>query len=100
MSNRGGSRRLLIAHHTPNRIALFGAVVVVGLCVALAAPVFAFASRSSHEIVVRKNSKGSVPATCPKGEHVSFGGVVAEIKAPFEHPPAEVDPEGMRRTAN
>ena len=37
-------------------------------------------------------------ATCPSGEHVSFGGLVAQFQAPPRSGPI-VLPEGMRRTA-
>jgi hypothetical protein len=70
----------------------------VVVCVALATPGFAFVSRATRGVVVRKLSRGSVTATCPKGEHVSFGGVVAQFHAP-PHSGAIVLPEGMRRTA-
>ena len=70
------------------------------VCVALAAPVVAFASRATRGVVVRRLSSGSVTATCPKGEHVAFGGLVAEFEAPPKAPKHPVVfPEGMRRTA-
>ncbi len=72
--------------------------VAVAVCIALAAPGFAFASRATRGVVVPKLSSGSVTATCPKGEHVSFGGVVAQFQAP-PRSGAIVLPEGMRRTA-
>jgi len=88
------------ARHPRRRLAAVSAAVVVVVCIALAAPVIAFASRATRGVVVRKLSNGSATATCPKGEHVSFGGVVAEFKPPANasnHP--LVFPEGMRRTA-
>src|SRR5689334_3071576 len=46
-------------------------------CVVIAAPVFAFASRSTRTITV-PSGKGPVyrssTATCPAGQHVQFGG--------------------------
>jgi hypothetical protein len=76
------------------------AAAVVLLCIALAAPVVAFASRATRGVVVRKLESGSVTATCPKGEHVSFGGLVAEFKPPPDSTNKPVVfPEGMRRTA-
>jgi len=73
-----------------------GAIVIV--CVALANPVFAFAAKVTNGVVVPKLQTRSVSATCPKGEHVTFGGVVAQFVAP-PHSGAIVLPEGGRRTA-
>jgi len=61
--------------------------------------VLAFASRSTHTVVVRKGAQGAVSAKCPRGEHVSFGGVVAEFSPPPGSGPY-MFPTGMRRTAN
>jgi hypothetical protein len=74
-----------------------GAAVVVSI--ALSTPVFAFASAATRGIVVPKLASRSVTATCPKGEHVSFGGVVAQFDAP-PRSGAIVLPEEMRRTAS
>jgi len=67
------------------------AVVGVSVCVVLAAPVSAFASRRTHVVVVvpppvTEPTFGSSTATCPTDQHVLFGG--------FENGMA-----GMRRTA-
>jgi hypothetical protein len=86
--------------HAGRRIAGVAIAAIVLVCIALAAPVVAFASRATRGVVVPKLSSGSVTATCPKGEHVSFGGLVAEFKAPPNAPKHPVVfPEGMRRTA-
>jgi len=70
------------------------------LCGALAGPVFAFASRATQVIVVHKESNGSVSATCPKGEHVGFGGMIGQFRPPPNVPNLpSVFPEGMVRTA-
>ncbi|MGO9876014.1 MAG: hypothetical protein ACLPVY_19730 [Acidimicrobiia bacterium] len=74
-----------------------GAVVIV--CVALATPAIAFASRTTSGVVVPKLATRSVTTSCPRGEHVSFGGVVAQFVAP-PHSGAIVLPEEMRRTAS
>jgi hypothetical protein len=68
---------------------LFSALAGVLVCVVVAAPVFAFASRRTQIITVPVNGPvtfGSSTATCPAGQNVLFGG--------FEN--AAV---GMRRTA-
>jgi hypothetical protein len=84
----------------PRRLVVSGAGAIVLVCVALASPVFAFASRSTLGVVVRKNGSGSVTTTCPGGEHVAFGGVVAQFRPPPNVPDRPlVFPEGMRRTA-
>jgi hypothetical protein len=81
-------------------MAVVSGAAIVLVCVALAAPVFAFAARATQTVIVRKDSSGSATATCPKGEHVSFGGLIAQFVPPPNAPgrPA-VFPEGMRRTA-
>jgi hypothetical protein len=81
------------------RVGLVSGVIVV-VCVALAVPAFGFASRSTHTVVVPQLGERSVTASCPKGEHVSFGGVISEFKPPPKttgHP--SVFPTSMRRTA-
>ena len=83
----------------PSRLAAFGALVIIGLGIAVAAPVYAFVSTSSHEVKVHKFARGSTTATCPKGEHVAFGGVVAQYQ-PAGPGPKYVLPTGMRRTAD
>jgi len=74
------------------RATVFGSVVVGVICVALAAPVLAFASRSTKTVVV--HSFGSANAVCPKGEHVGFGGFVSPRRKGLP-----VVGEGMRLTA-
>ena len=78
---------------------MVGPPAIVLLCVALAAPAFAFVARAKHTVVVRKTAQGAVSATCPRGEHASFGGVVAQFSAP-PGSGAYMFPTGMRRTAN
>jgi hypothetical protein len=83
----------------PTRVGLVAGAIVV-ICVALAVPAFGFASRSTHTVVVPQLGERSVTATCPRGEHVSFGGVISEFKPPPKttgHP--SVYPESMHRTA-
>ena len=80
------------------RLSASATAVLALVCVALAAPAFAFASKSTRGVVVPKLLSRSVTATCPKGEHVSFGGVVAQFASPPHSGPI-VLPEGMRRTA-
>jgi hypothetical protein len=80
------------------RLSASATVVLALVCIALAAPAFAFASKSTRGVVVPKLASKSVTATCPKGEHVSFGGVVAQFASPPHSGPI-VLPEGMRRTA-
>jgi hypothetical protein len=65
-------------------------------CVLIAAPAFAFASRSTHGIWVPKTQKGAVSTKCPAGEKVEFGGLVAQWDPLHD---AWVLPTGMRRTA-
>jgi hypothetical protein len=75
-------------------------VVIVVVCGALAVPAFAFASRSTTRVVVSPMRRGAATATCPIGEHVSFGGFIDEFKPPpmtIGH--SAVFPTGMRRTA-
>ena len=60
---------------------------------------FAFVTKNVHQVVVHKRSKGSASASCPRGEHVAFGGLVAQYQVP-PGSGAEVFPVGMRRTAN
>ncbi len=81
------------------RRATTAAALALGILVAICTPVFAFASRATHAVVVPKLAKGSATATCPTGEHVSFGGLVAQFKPPVGAG-ALVFPTGMRRTAN
>jgi hypothetical protein len=80
--------------HRLARRSLLSTFVGVLVCVVVAAPVWAFASRSTHVAVVpgggpgsRGVTFGSSTATCPSGQHVLFGG--------FKNGLA-----GMRRTAN
>jgi hypothetical protein len=85
-------------HSTPHRFAVIGWVVIVVVCLALATPVFAFASRSVHDVVVPTRGAAASTAACPKGEHVGFGGMAGDIRVTF--PQFRVVPEGMRVTAN
>ena len=73
--------------------------MIIGLGIAVATPVYAFVSTSSHDVKVHKFARGSTTATCPKGEHVAFGGVVAQYQ-PAGPGPKYVLPTGMRRTAD
>jgi hypothetical protein len=69
------------------------------VCIAIATPVLAFAAKNTHGVVVRKRTKGAAIASCPRGEHVAFGGLVAQYQLPAGSG-AEVFPEGMRRSAD
>ena len=75
------------------RFATLCSVVIVA-CVALAAPVFAFASSTRRTVIVATHTKGSATSVCPKGEHVAFGGLAGEYKNR-----TAVLPEGARLTA-
>ena len=83
----------------PARVGLAAGVIVL-LCLALAVPAFAFAARSTRTVVVPQLAERSVTATCPKGEHVSFGGVIGEFKPPPKTTGRpSVYPTSMHRTA-
>jgi hypothetical protein len=82
----------------PRRITAMTSGAVVVVCVALATPAIAFASKTTRGVVVPKLATRSVTTGCPRGEHVSFGGVEAQFVAP-PHSGAIVLPEEMRRTA-
>lgn len=84
--------------HRPFRGRLFrlSGLTVLFVCIVVAAPAFAFASRSTHGIWVPKFQKGSVSTKCPTGERVAFGGLVAQWDPAHD---AWVLPTGMRRTA-
>src|SRR6185312_1569676 len=71
-------------------------LVVAG---ALGAPGFAYSSRAGHSVVIPPLRTASTTATCPKGQHVGFGGVVAPVKAPYGKG-SLVFPTAMRRTAS
>jgi hypothetical protein len=77
-----------------------GWVVIVVVCGALIVPAFGYESSKTTTVVVGPLAAGSVTATCPKGEHVSFGGLIAEFKPPPKAAghPAEF-PTGMYRSA-
>ena len=45
-----------------------------------------------------KLRQGAATAVCPKGEHVSSGGIIGQFRPPVGEGP-EMFPEGMRRTA-
>jgi hypothetical protein len=72
------------------RHGLAGAVVGVVLCVVIAAPAWAYASRSARTITV-PSGRGpvfrSATTRCPQGQHVMFGGYKNGVA-------------GMRRTAD
>jgi hypothetical protein len=78
--------------HRLMRRGLLSALAGLQVCVVVAAPVFAFASRRIHVTIVPvpvqfpNETFGSSTATCPTGQHVLFGG----FKNAFS----------MRRTAN
>ena len=93
--HRAGRRRSSIARKVG-----FASALVVGLCALLALPAFGFASRITRTVIVPQLGERSVTATCPKGEHVAFGGVTGEFKPPPKttgHP--SVFPTSMHRTA-
>ena len=77
---------------------LLGSGGIALVCVALAAPVFAYAARAPHDVGVPTNGVAAATAVCPKGYHVGFGGVVGGIQLAF--PQYRVLPEGMRLTAS
>jgi hypothetical protein len=73
--------------------------LIVGFsCVALAAPAVAAVSAYTEDVKVHRFAKGSVTAQCPAGQHVSFGGIVAQFRPPAG--PPYVRPAGVRRTAD
>src|SRR5215510_10636674 len=65
------------------------ALAVVLVCIAIATPVSAFVSHAVHTSWVSAGSNLSIKARCPAGQHVLFGGAVAD-------PPAGL--RGMHRT--
>jgi hypothetical protein len=72
-------------------VGLSGAAIVV-VCFAVAVPVFAYASRSTHTVTLPPGGRsgptfGSSTATCPAGQRVLFGGYRYGVA-------------GMRRTAS
>ena len=69
--------------------------MIVAVCLALAAPLFAFASSNRRVVVVASHAKGTAAAVCPKGEHVEFGGLASEYKNG-----TALLPEGARLTAS
>jgi len=77
-----------------------GWIVIVVVCAALVVPAFGYQSDRTTTVVVGPLATGSVTATCPKGEDVSFGGLIAEFRAPPKVPGHPVEfPTGMYRTA-
>jgi hypothetical protein len=56
--------------------------VVVCVCVALIVPAFGYQSNRTTTVVVGPLATRSATATCPRGEHVSFGGLIAEFQGP------------------
>ena len=69
-----------------------GIAAVVLLCVALATPVYAFASRVAHSANIPSYKAVSIRARCPAGQYVLFGG--AQLNN------ANIRLLGMRRTAD
>ena len=73
--------------------------LIVGFsCVAIAVPAVAAVSAFTKDAKVHRFAKGSVTARCPAGQHVSFGGIVAQFRPPAG--PPYVLPGGVRRTAD
>ena len=69
-------------------------------CVVVAAPVFAFVSRSTHMTAVRAPlTVASSTATCPAGQHVLFGGFDVSPPRSGRRNQSGIA-TGMRRTAN
>jgi hypothetical protein len=96
MTSRGNDRLRSFA----GGFLVLGSAVIVIVCVALAVPAYGFASRTTRTVVIAQAKAGSATAKCPKGEHVSFGGVVGEFKPPpraLKHP--SILPSSMHRTA-
>jgi len=65
---------------------------------AIAAPAFAAVAAYTKDVKVHRFAKGSVTARCPTGEHVSFGGIVAQFEPP--RGAKYILPAGVRRTAD
>ena len=80
----------------PRRLAKVSGVVVVLLCVVLAAPVFAFVSSATRTVTVPKHGHRAVTAVCPRGQNVVSGGAIAQFDVPHD---AIAYPTGMRKTA-
>ena len=78
------------------RLAKLSGAGVVLLCVALAAPVFAYVSSATRAVTVPKHGHRAVTATCPRGQNVTSGGVIAQFDVAHD---AIVYPTGMRKTA-
>ncbi len=94
------ARPLRRPHSVVRRIVGMETVIIVVVCAALAVPAFAFASRSTTTVVVSPMRRGSATATCPIGEHVSFGGFIDEFKSPpMTNGHAAAFPTSMRRSA-
>src|SRR5262245_59620330 len=61
-----------------------GAVAfVVGVCTVLAVPAFAFVSHVTKAVTVSSGAQGTATATCPAGQHVTFGGIGAPVSVPL-----------------
>ncbi len=78
------------------RLGRLSGVTVALLCVVLAAPVFAYVSRSNRGVIIPKHGSGSATARCPGKQQVVFGGMIAQFDVPHD---AIVFPTGMRKTA-
>jgi hypothetical protein len=98
MTTRFHSDRHATPRRSSHRVVGVGSVLILLVCLAAPAPVFAFANQSTRKVVVQPGARGSANAVCPKGEHVAFGGVVGDFRSAF--PQERVVPEGMRLTAS
>jgi hypothetical protein len=78
------------------RLAKLSGVAVVLLCVVLAAPVWAYVSSSKRSVTVPEHGHRAVTAVCPRGQNVTFGGVIAQFDVAHD---AIAYPTGMRKTA-
>ncbi len=85
----------------PRMVRRAAAAAALGLvaAIALGAPGFAYSSRAGHSVVIPPLRKASTTATCPKGQHVGFGGVVAPVGKPYGTG-SLVFATAMRRTAS
>jgi hypothetical protein len=77
------------------RLSRLGILTVLLLCVALAAPVFAYVSVSKHGVIIPKHGSGSATVSCRGKQHIAFGGLIAQFDVPHD---AIVFPTGMRKS--
>jgi hypothetical protein len=82
-----------------HRFVAAGSLAIVAVCVAVASPISALTSANTHDVKVHRWAAGASTAQCPQGEHVSFGGVIAQYRTPATGG-QYVLPTGMRRTAD